>query len=179
MNKKKVLKIVLAVLLSLIPLLVITVVAVFQFVIKPHTKEIATAVEQVINDPEFIEEFHLDEKQEEDLQEELQDSNLSDFLIEEGSDTTSSSKKSVQPKKPQSEYSSTYDYVKDNVDANDFKTGVAYASRVDIAYILGLLKGGLTVPEKRELKAYLKERFTNQEINTGISLYNKYSYLLK
>ena len=179
MNKKKVLKIVLTVLLSMILLLVITVVAVFQFVIKPHTKEITTAVEQVISDPEFIEEFHLDEKQEEDLQDELQDSDLSDFLVEEGSDAPSSSDKPIQPKKPQSEYNSTYDYVKDNVDANDFKTGVSFASRVDIAYILGLLKGGLTVPEKKELKAYLKARFTDKEINTGISLYNKYSYLLK
>lgn len=174
MKKKKILKIVLIVFLSLILLLVLSAAAVFQFIIKPHTKEIATAVEQVINDPEFIEEF----KVEEEIQEELIGDDLSEFLVEEEQPKEDKTTPK-QPKKPQSAYNSTYDYVKDNVDANDFKTGVAYASRVDIAYILGLLKDGLTVPEKRELKAYLTERFTSQEINTGISLYNKYSYLLK
>ncbi len=171
MKKKKVLKIVLTVFLSLILLVVIAACSIFQFVIKPHTQEITVAVEQLIN------ELETPEIPQEDIEtgEELIGDNLSEFLIEGIGENETDTK----PKKSQSEYNSTYDYVKDNVDSNDFKKGVSFASRIDIAYILGLLKDGLTIPEKRELKAYLKERFSNEEISEGISLYNKYSYLLK
>ena len=168
MKKKKILKIVLIVILSLIVLIVASAVAIFEFVIKPNTKAITEAVEQIITDESFIEEFELDSFEMDDLTEFVEDE------LQDGADA-----QNEKPKKPQSEYKSTYDYVKDNVDANDFKKGVAYAARIDVAYVLGLLKGGLTIPEKRELKAYLKERFTNKEINEGVSLYNKYSYLLK
>lgn len=168
MKKKKVLKIVLIVILSLIVLIAASAVAVFEFVIKPNTKAITEAVDQIITDESFIEEFELDSSELEGLTEFVEDE------LQEEADA-----QNEKAKKPQSEYKSTYDYVKDNVEANDFKKGVAYAARIDITYVLGLLKGGLTVPEKKELKAYLKERFTNKEINDGISLYNKYSYLLK
>lgn len=168
MKKNKVLKIVLIVILSLIFLIVASAVAIFEFVIKPNTKAITEAVDQIITDESFIEEFELDSP-------ELGE--LSEFLEDELPDETNEQNEEI--KKPKSEYKSTYDYVKDNVEADDFKKGVAYAARIDLSYVLGLLKGGLTVPEKRELKAYLKERFSNAEINDGISLYNKYSYLLK
>ncbi len=172
MNKKKVIKTILIVLLSLVIILVATAVAVFQFVIKPNTKVITDAVEQIITDEEFIEEFEI-EALPEDLLEEIPED-----LIP-GDEKTGNGKDSPKPVKPKEEYKNTYDYIKDNVDSTDFKKGVSYVSRIDVAYILGLLKGGLTVPEKKELKAYLKERFSNSEINDGISLYNKYSYLLK
>lgn len=168
MKKKKVLKIVLIVILSLIVLIVASAIAVFEFVIKPNTKAITEAVDQIITDESFIEEFGLNSSEMEEL-----------FEFAEGEISDETDEQTGKPKKPQSEYKSTYDYVKDNVDANDFKKGVAYAARIDIAYVLGLLKGGLTIPEKKELKAYLKERFSNAEINEGVSLYNKYSYLLK
>ena len=168
MKKNKVLKIVLIVILSLIVLIVASAVAIFEFVIKPNTKAITEAVDQIITDESFIEEFGINSS-------ELGE--LSEFLEDELSDESDG--QNEETKKPKSEYKSTYDYVKDNVDANDFKKGVAYAARIDISYVLGLLKGGLTIPEKKELKAYLKERFSNAEINDGISLYNKYSYLLK
>ncbi len=168
MKKKKALKIILIVILSLIVLILASAAAIFEFVIKPNTKAITEAVDQIITDESFIEEFELDSP-------ELGE--LSEFLEDELSDEANG--QNEETKKPKSEYKSTYDYVKDNVEANDFKKGVAYAARIDITYVLGLLKGGLTVDEKRELKAYLKERFSNAEINDGISLYNKYSYLLK
>lgn len=180
MKKKKIIKIVIIVIISLILALLLGALAVFQFVIKPHTEEITTAIEQIINDPEFVEDF----KAEEEIAEELIGDDLSQFLVEEEqteteTETDTQTKTAPQPKKPQSEYKNTYDYVKDNVEAKDFKTGISFASKIDVSYVLGLLKGGLTLPEKRELKSYLKERFSNAEINEGIALYNKYSYLLK
>ena len=170
MKAKKIIKIILIVILCLIVLLAAAAIAISEFVIKPNTKVITQTVEQIITDEEFITEFEL---------EDLDMGELSEIIDEEIPDTPDKTQTPTKPKKSQEEYKSTYDYVKDNVDAKDFKKGVTYATRIDIAYVLGLLKGGLTVPEKRELKAYLKERFTNAEINDGISLYNKYSYLLK
>ncbi|MBR3792124.1 MAG: hypothetical protein IKK18_05435, partial [Clostridia bacterium] len=143
-------------------------VAVFQFVIKPNSEAITNAVEQIIADKEFIEEFEI-----EDIPEDLIDEALSGITPDDGQ------KEASKPVKPRDEYKNTYDYIKDNVDSADFEKGVAYAARIDIVYVMGLLKDGLTVPEKKELKAYLKERFTNEEIKEGIALYKKYSYLLK
>ncbi len=172
MNKKKVIKTILIVLLSLIVIFVATAIAVFQFVIKPNSKVITDAIEQIITDEEFIEEFEL-----EDISEDLIDEALSGITPDD--ELVEGEEEPPKPVKPKNEYKNTYSYIKDNVESSDFKKGVSYASRIDIAYVLGLLKGGLTVPEKRELKAYLKERFSNSEINDGVSLYNKYSYLLK
>lgn len=176
MKKKKVLKIVLIVLLSLILAFILAVAAIFQFMIKPHSEELTTAVEQLITElenSEFIEEnIEVDEG--------LISEDLSEYIIDDIIENNpTNNTETQQPKKPQKEYESTYDYIKDNVETSDFKKGVSFASRIDIAYILGLLKDGLTVPEKRELKAYLLERFTQKEVSEGISLYNKYSYLLK
>lgn len=84
-----------------------------------------------------------------------------------------------QPAKKRSEYNSQYDYVKDNVPTSDFSKGLALASRVDMGYISGLLSGGLTAAEKSELKSYLTSRFSSSEIAEGISLYSKYSHLLR
>ena len=98
------------------------------------------------------------------------------------SDKTSSAAKTEAPKKTEkkrSDYKSRYDYVKDNVPAADFSRGISLASRVDIGYVTGLLSGGLTAEEKRELKAYSTARFSGSEIAEGISLYSKYSYLLR
>ena len=98
------------------------------------------------------------------------------------SDKTSSAAKTEAPKKTEkkrSDYKSRYDYVKDNVPAADFSRGISLASRVDIGYVTGLLSGGLTAEEKRQLKAYLTARFSGSEIAEGISLYSKYSYLLR
>ncbi len=188
MNKKKVIKTILIILLSLVVVFVAIAVSIFQFVIKPNTKVITDAVEQIITDEEFIEEFEIETLPEdltEDITAELNEE-LTDDLIEEipkdlvpEKKKTEDKKETPKPAKPKEEYKSTYDYIKENVESSDLKTGFSYASRIDVSYVLGLLKGGLTVPEKRELKAYLKARFSNAEINNGISLYNKYSYLLK
>ena len=177
MKMKKVLKVVLIVLLSLILVLVLSLAAIFQFVIKPHTSEITTAIEQVINDPEII-----GEPESKTLPEEiLEENNLSDFLAEEIPEkpTTDNPATQKQPKKPIEEYDNIYDYAKDNVEPKDLKTGMAFASRVDISYILRLLKGGLTIPEKVELYAYLKQYFSSSEMKEGIAIYNKYEHLLK
>lgn len=94
-----------------------------------------------------------------------------------GSTDTKAATKTI--KKPASAYSSKYEYVKDNVNTSDFSKGTALASKIDTGYVLGLLSRGLTSEEKTELKAYLKSRLSSAEIAEGISLYSKYSYLLK
>lgn len=175
MNKKKILKVCLIVLISLILVIILSLAAIYQFVIKPHSEEIIATIEQVVNDPGIVGES----EQEEIAEDLLAENELSDFIIEDIPETDTPDQPLQQPKKPAEEYKNIYDYAKDNIDSGDLKTGMNYASRIDIKYILGLLKGGLTVPEKRELKAYLKQHFTNSEISQGIALYNKYSYLLK
>ncbi len=82
-------------------------------------------------------------------------------------------------KKSASDYDSQYEYIKDNVSASDFTTGSNLASRIDVGYVLGLLSGGLTSAEKKELKAYLNAHFSASEIQQGIALYSKYSHLLR
>lgn len=69
--------------------------------------------------------------------------------------------------------------IQSQIPAGDMAAATALASKVDAGYILGLLSGGLTSDEKRELKEYLTSRLSAAEISKGIELYNKYSYLLK
>ncbi len=71
-----------------------------------------------------------------------------------------------------------YEQVKDQVDPKDYSDALSIAGKVDAGYILGLLSGGLTVEEKRELKRYLNQRLSGAEISRGLSLYAKYSHLL-
>ena len=198
MNKqaKKVIKIVLLVLLAAI---IITVAAgwiVFEFVVKPNANKVITAIDSVLEDEEIIAQ----------IKPYLNDEELARLLgeqitvaIEDGVTNEANATETAQPpsqdvdtsakqqpdkvvneevKKDKSEYASQYDYIKSNVAAADFSRGLEFVTRVDVGYILGLLKDGLTVPEKRELKAYLQERFSSSEIAEGVSLYTKYSYLL-
>ena len=72
----------------------------------------------------------------------------------------------------------TSDLTKD-IPAGDMAAAASLASKVDPGYILGLLSGGLTPEEKKELKDYLTGRLSGAEISKGIELYNKYSYLLR
>ena len=71
------------------------------------------------------------------------------------------------------------DDLKSQIPAGDIAAATALAAKVDAGYILGLLSGGLTPEEKRELKEYLTSRLSGAEISRGIELYNKYAYLLK
>lgn len=71
------------------------------------------------------------------------------------------------------------DALKSQIPAGDMAAATALAAKVDAGYILGLLSGGLTPEEKRELKEYLTSRLSGAEISRGIELYNKYAYLLK
>ena len=196
MNKqaKKVIKIVLLVLLAAIIITVAAGWVVFEFVVKPNANKVITAIDSVLKDEEIIAQ----------IKPYLNDEELTRLLgeqitvaIEDGATNEDNAAESTQQpsedvaatpqpadginqevKKDKSEYNSQYDYIKSNVAAADFSRGLEFVARVDVGYILGLLKDGLTVPEKRELKAYLQERFSSSEIAEGVSLYTKYSYLL-
>lgn len=171
----KVLKIILIILLVVAVLAVAAAVAVFQFVIKPNAKQITTAIEEILYDDEITSG---------DTQQIVDEAIGNDELLAELGEVADEAvgEENVpkkETKKPKAEYKSQYDYIKDNVEADDYNLGMSFVARVDIKYILSLLKDGLTIPEKRELKAYLKARFTAAEIAEGERLYNKYSYLLK
>lgn len=193
--KKKKIKIIIIVIISVVAVLTAACAALYGFVIKPYSGKIINAVDQLLEDEEFMAELTDGEIVPPDAQDEIS-ANSPDSPSEQkkdepqskdgknsSSEPADSSKQPQQyehkPKKDKSEYNSSYDYVKDNVSPEDLKQGMSLASKADVSYILGLLKGGLTSAEKKELKAYLKSRYTSGEISSGISLYNKYSYLLK
>ena len=171
----KILKIVFIVLLIIVLLLVACAALVFEFVIKPNSEQITSAIEEILYDDEIL----LGETQT-IVDEAMEDEELLGELDKAAEEIVGKGDISkTETKKPKSEYKSQYDYIKDNVENSDYKLGMSFVSRVDIKYILSLLKDGLTIPEKRELKAYLKARFTDAEIAEGERLYNKYSHLLK
>lgn len=189
--KKKKIKKVFIIIGSVFLSLVLILTALFFFVVKPYTRELAVAIDQLLADKEFMGDLlneppnTIENSQTTNTQategtaENSADTQLTDGSSENTAVSAKGQGDEQKPKKPKEEYNNAYQYVKDNVDDNDFKRGLSFAQRVDVAYILGLLKGGLTLPEKRELKAYLKERFSTAEINEGVALYKKYSYLLK
>ncbi len=192
--KKKKIKIIIIVIISVIAVLTAACAALYGFVIKPYSGKIINAVDQLLGDEEFMAELTDGEIVPPDASEESL-ANSPDSPPEqkkdepqskdgknsssEPADSSPQTQYGHKPKKDKSEYNSSYDYVKDNVSQEDLKKGMSLASKADVSYILGLLKGGLTSAEKKELKAYLKSRYTSGEISSGISLYNKYSYLLK
>lgn len=180
--------------MSVIAVLLAACAALYGFVIKPYSGKIITAVDELLEDEEFILELAEEgalttEDFEDDTDEALSEDggsaasgnkgNASSERADGGSSQGTQPQYEHKPKKDKSEYNSSYDYVKDNIDPDDLKKGMSLASKADVSYILGLLNGGLTSAEKKELKAYLKSRYTSSEISSGISLYNKYSYLLK
>jgi len=75
-------------------------------------------------------------------------------------------------------YRSLYEQHKNEIDPNDLRTAIRLASKVDVGYLLGFLKGGLTSAEKKEMKAYLMQRMSSSDISKGVRLFSKYSYLL-
>lgn len=192
--KKKKIKTIIIVIISVIAVLIAACAALYGFVVKPYSGKIINAVDQLLEDEEFMTELTDGEIIPPDNGEEIPE-NSADSPSEqkkdeaqlrdgknsapENADSSSQSQYEHKPKKDKSEYNSSYDYVKDNVSPEDLKKGMSLASKADVSYILGLLNGGLTPAEKKELKAYLKSRYTSGEISSGISLYNKYSYLLK
>ena len=170
----KKIKIILIILISVIALSVLGGVILYKTVLEKKVQDTITIIDEVINDDEFFKELapYIEVGQGE-TEEDIIFSKPEKEPIQEAEGGTKT------PTKPQTEYKNTYEYIKDNVETEDFKTGVSFASRIDVRYILGLLKGGLTSKEKTELKAYLMEHFTSDEISRGISIYNKYSHLLK
>lgn len=73
---------------------------------------------------------------------------------------------------------SKLDKLKSQVEAKDLTDGLALSGKVDIGYVLGLLSGGLTPEERKELKSYLMQHLSSSEISRGIELFTKYSYLM-
>ena len=202
-NKKaaKILKVSAIVIGSLILIVVIVGVSVFNFAIKPQLKEISRVMEEVISDEEILKEIepYLDNEELVNIINQLETDGTSQALKEkakeyeeqikqdkanenntDGEKNTNVSDSDTQTiKKPASEYDSQYEYIKDNVNVSDFKKGTSLASKIDIGYVMGLMSGGLTAEEKKELKSYLTSRLSSSEIAEGIRLYSKYSYLLK
>lgn len=95
---------------------------------------------------------------------------------EAASENTSENKPAEEAEK--SDSGNKGNSLKDKIDPKDLKDGMALAKKVDAGYILGLMSGGLTADERKELKSYLTSRLSSSEISRGIQLFSKYSYLL-
>lgn len=95
---------------------------------------------------------------------------------------TPSQSPTEEPKESQepeaTEKPSTMEVIKNEVEPTDLTSAISLAGKVDTGYILGLVKGGITLEEKRELKKYLMERLSPSEISSGIRLFAKYSSFL-
>ena len=184
MNKKKVkkiIKITAIVILSLALVLALAAVLVYNFVIKPNADKITNAVSVILSDEEIIEEIkpYLTDDEFNKIMENV--ALPEDIQLPEQTDGQNTEKGNNQDKndvKDKSKYSNSYEYVKKNIEEDDFKVGAQFASRIDVGYVLQLVSGGLTDTERQELKKYLKERFTSEEIALGIKLYTKYAHLL-
>lgn len=64
------------------------------------------------------------------------------------------------------------------VSFSDQIKGVQLALKIDIGYVLELIKPGLTPEVKAQLKDYMREKYTQDEITEIYELYNRYMHLL-
>ncbi|MDR0958316.1 MAG: hypothetical protein LBM16_03805 [Clostridiales bacterium] len=70
------------------------------------------------------------------------------------------------------------EFVKNNVSVSDQILAVKLISKIDISYVTGLMKKGLTPEVKSELKKYAMEKYTIGELMQIYELYKKYGHLL-
>lgn len=185
-GKASIIKRILIVLLCVIIFIIAAGVIAYNVFLKPNVEKVLTAVDEVILSGELFDEIdpymtdELLKQLEESVDDEVGEAHEIPSNKADGENTDIENKPTtkIDPKNPNS-YKSKYDYIKANVRAEDFARGLEFASRIDIQYVLGIIEGGLTIPEKVELKEYLNERFTSTEQAEGLSLYIKYSHLLK
>lgn len=64
------------------------------------------------------------------------------------------------------------------VEADDRKVGLSLARKVNVGYLLGMLKGGITQEEKQKVKEHLKDKLSEQEYEKAKQLIYKYLRLL-
>lgn len=167
------------VLLSVVAVILVLVLVAFLYV----KLKLIPKIDEYMNDPEIA--SMLNELEQEDMNTMLD--SVDGALGEEGVAPSESPAPTEQPAptaapkstKAPAKSTNRIDEIKSQIPASDMAAATALASKVDPGYILGLLSGGLTIEEKRELKAYLQARLSGAEINKGIALYNKYSYLLR
>ncbi len=180
-KKKRVWLIVLIVIVSLFLVLGIGVTCIYQFSIKPKI------IEQLNSTPEKDTELSKAVGVlMEEVEQILKDEEMQKFINEEEPDKArellemieSVKKEKEEGTKPPKTAEEKYDDIINNIDSEDMKIGKNFASRVDVGYLLGLLNDGLTREERREMKNYLRTRFSSTEISKGIELFGKYSYLL-
>lgn len=179
MKKKKTAIIVVSVILGLALLLTASGIGVYQFYLKPKFETIVPGGNDdlsAIDANKILEEVQTTLEEEEVKQyineENPQETEELNVIIEDAKERNEQSKSSGEASK------SKYEQAKEQIAPADLKDGMALAAKVDAGYILGLLGGGLTVEEKKELKAYLTSRLSSSEISRGIELFAKYSYLL-
>lgn len=101
-----------------------------------------------------------------------------------GSDTPASAASAAPQstdngKKTDTSGKSAMELAKENVSPKDMAEGMKIASKIDIGYLSGLAKGGITEDEKKEAKEHLKGNLSSEEISELKTLIGKYSYLLE
>lgn len=206
MNKKKILKRVLITILIIIAVLALSVFCIFNFYIKPkYSTQIMEAVNELMQDEELMKEIDKiaqDEQLQKDIESAAQDEQLNADIAaaaqnatggtpnagapaqtaqENNADGNTDAPAQSKPAKDPSSGSnkSLMEKAREEASPSDFAAGMSIAGKIDVGYLSGLMKGGLTPEEKQAAKAHITSRLSGSEISKMFSLYSKYSYLLK
>jgi hypothetical protein len=69
--------------------------------------------------------------------------------------------------------------LQEEISNEDKIEAIKYAAKLDIPYLLGLMKDGITAEDKKLVSEHLRERLTEEEYNKTKNLIVKYLYLLE
>jgi hypothetical protein len=69
--------------------------------------------------------------------------------------------------------------LQEEISNEDKIEALLYAAKLDIPYLLGLMKDGITAEDKKLVSEHLRERLTEEEYNKTKNLRVKYLYLLE
>lgn len=67
---------------------------------------------------------------------------------------------------------------RDQIEDADLYTGAEIYNVLDTGYLFDLAEGGLTDEEREEVEAYLRATLTPDQLETALTLYNKYVHLI-
>lgn len=194
MKKKKFLKVLLWVLISIAVLLIITALGVysyFRFVVFPKIGGFDsdsgdaisfTEVAKELSDKQVIDNIINFDKQSasemlsalNELEAEMQEAEKgSNSKNTENSTKNSDNQKNTAIPAP-AEGKTAYERIMNEASKDEISVGMSIISKVDMSKVNELRKQG----KNSEIKAYLRSVLTSSEISTALKLYNKYKHLL-
>ena len=173
---------VILILLAIIIAIVLGFSAFFNFYVKDKIEDALVKVQQVICDPELQKE--IDSIVNEMIESgELQISQLDEYMHYQNAIEQMDAQQNTEPDagnatgqvpSPTDKPVSLYDRVKAEMTADEFAFAMYIYGKVDIGYVTG------NIHSNREgVKRYIKSVLTSDEISKSLTIYKKYSYLLK